>query len=259
MKLMSAIVLWLINKITTIISLIAVLTILFTANDTLRPLGQNLWDQFSGKDMQEVVNRLSNDINKLKDDIKQLAINTTPQIKGDIDRRKQDIDLQIKSKCTPDLPWYEFYNWGKQFEKKQQDIDCELEKKQKEIYQRLETEYLEREKQLEDLNRQLGQKLIQFKDLEQKLGGVWKLLVVNFQENWANIFYIIFLVLFSSPLWKIWCFFGVAPFAEKTPPIQLTDPVNDGNIVHKEAEKTVWVIQLSAQKHFGHIFATKFR
>ena len=47
---------------TNIISFIVVLTILFTANDTLTPLGQNLWDQFLGKDTQEVVNRLSNDI-----------------------------------------------------------------------------------------------------------------------------------------------------------------------------------------------------
>jgi hypothetical protein len=120
-------------------------------------------------------------INKLKDEIRQLSTNTTPQIKGEIDRRKQDIDFQIKAKCTPDLPWYEFYNWGKQIEKKQQDIDCELERKQKEIYQRLENEYLEREKRLGDLNKQLGQKFIQLKDLEQKLGGVWKLLVVNFE------------------------------------------------------------------------------
>jgi len=239
MKLMSDIVLWLINKITAIVSLIAVLTILFTANDALKPLGQNLWDQFLGKDTQEVVNRLSNDINKLKDEIEQLATNTTPQIKRDIDFRKQDIDLQIKARCTPDLPWYEFYNWGKQFEKKQQDIDCEIERKQKEIYQRIENDYVEREKHLGDLNRQLGQKFIQLKDFEQKLGGVWKLLVVNFQDNWANIFYIIILFLFSPLLWKICFFFGVAPFAEKFPPIQLTDPSVAGNIVYKKAEKVV--------------------
>ena len=239
MKLISAIILWLINKITIIISFIVVLTILFTANDTLSPLGQNLWDQFSGKDTQEVVNRLGSDINKLKDEIGQLSTNTTPQIKGEIDHRKQDVDLQIKTKCTPDLQWYELLNWDKQIEKKEQDVACELAKSQKEIYQRLENEYLEREKRLGDLNKQLGQKFIQLKDLEQKLGGVWKLLVVNFQGNWTNIFYIILLFLFANPLWKIFCFYGVAPFADKTPPIQLTDPVTDGNIVHKEAEKTV--------------------
>ena len=138
MKLISAIILWLINKITIIISFIVVLTILFTANDTLSPLGQNLWDQFSGKDTQEVVNRLGSDINKLKDEIGQLSTNTTPQIKGEIDRRKQDVDLQIKTKCTPDLQWYELLNWDKQIKKKEQDVACELAKSQKEIYQRLE-------------------------------------------------------------------------------------------------------------------------
>ncbi|MFN6066956.1 MAG: hypothetical protein ACK45T_07280, partial [Pseudanabaena sp.] len=130
---------------------------------------------------QEVVNRLGSDINKLKDEIGQLSTNTTPQIKGEIDHRKQDVDLQIKTKCTPDLQWYELLNWDKQIEKKEQDVACELAKSQKEIYQRLENEYLEREKRLGDLNKQLGQKFIQLKDLEQKLGGVWKLLVVNFQ------------------------------------------------------------------------------
>lgn len=235
MKLISAIVLWLINKITIIISFIAVLTILFTANDTLSPLGQNLWDQFSGKDTQEVVNRLGSDINKLKDEIGQLSTNTTPQIKEEIDRRKQEIDLQIKIKCESGLQWYDWLNPNKHFEK---NLACEAEKKQKEIYQRIENDYLERGKQLGELNKQLGQKFIQLKDLEQKLGGVWKLLVVNFQENWTNIFYIIILFLFANPLWKIFCFYGVAPFAEKTPPIQLTDPATDGNIVHKEAEKT---------------------
>jgi uncharacterized protein (AIM24 family) len=235
LKLISAIVLWLINKITIIISFIAVLTILFTANDTLSPLGQNLWDQFSGKDTQEVVNRLGSDINKLKDEIGQLSTNTTPQIKEEIDRRKQEIDLQIKIKCESGLQWYDWLNPNKHFEK---NLACEAEKKQKEIYQRIENDYLERGKQLGELNKQLGQKFIQLKDLEQKLGGVWKLLVVNFQENWTNIFYIIILFLFANPLWKIFCFYGVAPFAEKTPPIQLTDPATDGNIVHKEAEKT---------------------
>ena len=239
MELISAIVLWLINKITIIISFIAVLTILFTANDTLSPLGQNLWDQFSGKDTQEVVNRLGSDINKLKDEIGQLSTNTTPQIKGDIDRRRQDVDIQIKTKCTPDLQWYEFINWDKQIEKKEQDGACELAKSQKEIYQRLENEYLEREKRLGDINKQLGQKFIQLRDLEQKLGGVWKLLVVNFQANWTNIFYIIAGVLLANPLWKVLFFYGVAPFADKNPPIQLTDPVTDGNIFHKKAEKVV--------------------
>ncbi|MFN9842024.1 MAG: hypothetical protein ACK56Z_15700, partial [Pseudanabaena sp.] len=121
------------------------------------------------------------------------------------------------------LQWYELLNWDKQIEKKEQDVACELAKSQKEIYQRLENEYLEREKRLGDLNKQLGQKFIQLKDLEQKLGGVWKLLVVNFQGNWTNIFYILLLFLFANPLWKIFCFYGVAPFADKTAPIQLTD------------------------------------
>ncbi len=236
MKLISAIILWLINKITIIISFIAVLTILFTANDSLSPLGQNLWDQFSGKDTQEVVNRLGSDINKLKDEIGQLSTNTTPQIKEEIDRRKQEIDLQIKIKCESGLQWYDWLNPSKHFEK---NLACEAEKKQKEIYQRIENDYLEREKQLGELNKQLGQKFIQLKDLEQKLGGVWKLLVVNFQENWTNIFYIILLFLFANPLWKVFCFYVVAPFADKTPPIQLTNHLTDGNIVHKEAEKTV--------------------
>lgn len=233
MKLISAIILWLINKITIIISFIVVLTILFTANDTLSPLGQNLWDQFSGKDTQEVINRLGSDINKLKDEIGQLSTNTTPQIKGEIDRRKQDVDLQIKTKCTPDLQWYELLNWDKQIKKKEQDVACELAKSQKEIYQRLENEYLEREKQLGDLNKQLGQKFIQLRDFEQKVGGVWKLLVVNFQSNWTNIFFITGLVLFANPLWKVLFFYGVAPFAEKFPPIQLTNPVTDGNIFYR--------------------------
>jgi|GEM_PF-2737089 len=236
MKLMSAIVLWLINKITIIISFIVVLTILFTANDTLSPLGQNLWNQFTGKDTQEVVDKLSNDISNLKDEIGQLSTNTTPQIKEEIDRRKQEIDLQIKIKCESGLQWYDWINPNKHFEK---NLACEAEKKQKEIYQRIENDYLEREKQLGELNKQLGQKFIQLKDLEQKLGGVWKLLVVNFQANWTSILYIIAGVLLANPLWKVLFFYGVAPFANKNPPIQLTDPVTDGNIFHKKAEKVV--------------------
>lgn len=237
MELISHIFVWLINKVTIpIISWFAVLTILFTAKDTLSPLVQNLWDQFSGKDTQEVVNRLSNDINKLKDEIGQLSTNTTPQIKGEIDRRKQEIDIQIKIKCESDLQWYDWLNPSKHFEK---NLACEAEKKQKEIYQRIENDYLEREKQLGELNKQLGQKFIQLRDLEQKLGGVRKLLVVNFQANWTNIFFITGLVLFANPLWKILFFYGVAPFTEKFPPIQLTNPVTDGNIFYKKAEKVV--------------------
>ena len=160
---------WLINKITIIMFFVILLTILFTTTNIFGGLGQNLWDQFSGKDTEEVVNRLGNDINKLKDEIGQISTNTTPQIKEEIDRRKQEIDLQIKIKCESGLQWYDWLNPNKHLEK---NLACEAEKKQKEIYQRIENDYLEREKQLGELNKQLGQKFIQLKDLEHKLGGV---------------------------------------------------------------------------------------
>jgi hypothetical protein len=227
MKLISAITLWLINKIAIIISLVALLTILFTANNALGGLGQQLWDQFSGKDVQEVVNRLSEEIKQLESDI--------PKFKIKIDRIKQETELRIKVECkTTEIPWYEFYRFDKQWQREQQETVCKVLKEEQAISERLEKEHLERKKQL-------GQKLIQLRELEQKLGGVWKLLEVNFQENWTHILYIILLVLLASPLWKIWCYFGVAPFAEKSPPIQLTDPATDGSIVYKDAKKTVGI------------------
>lgn len=227
---------WLINKITIIVFFVILLTILFTTTNIFGGLGQNLWDQFSGKDTEEVVNRLGNDINKLKDEIGQISTNTTPQIKEEINRRKQEIDLQIKIKCESGLQWYDWLNPNKHLEK---NLACEAEKKQKEIYQRIENDYLEREKQLGELNKQLGQKFIQLKDLEHKLGGVWKLLIVNFQANWTHISYIIFFVLFSPYIWKICCFRVVDAFVKKFPPIQLTNPSIDGNIVYRKAKRNL--------------------
>jgi uncharacterized protein (AIM24 family) len=229
MKLIFAIVLWLANKAISIALLIAVLTVLFAASTILKPIGQDLWSQLSGKDMQEVVNRINRDI-------KQLEINTNPQFKSKINFLNQDIDLRIKTECNKDIPWYEFYRFDIRLQK---ETACEILKKEKEVYQRLEKEYLEREQQLGNLKEQLTQKLFQLEESEQRLDRAWKLLVINFQENWIYIFCTILLVLFASPLWKAWCFFGIAYFAEKFPPIQLTDPIADGNIFYKNAEKTV--------------------
>jgi uncharacterized protein (AIM24 family) len=97
-------------------------------------------------------------------------------------------------------------------------------------YHKLKKEYF-------NLNKQLGQKLIQLNEV----GGVWKSLEVNFQKNWTHIFSIILFVLFASPLWKILCFFGFARLAEKVPPIQLTEPTISENILYKNAEKTIAV------------------
>ena len=229
MKLIFAIILWLTNKITVIALLIAVLTILSAANGILRPIGQDLWNQLSGKEAQEIVNRINRDI-------KQLEVNTTPQFQIEIERLKKDVDSKTEAECNTDIPWYEFFRFDKRL---QQETACELLRKEAAVYQRLENEYRERQKQLEDLKEQLEQKTNELKESEQRLGEVWKLLVVNFQENWIYFFYIILFVLFASPLWKIWCFFCIAHFAEKVPPIQLTDPINDGNIFYKNAEKTI--------------------
>ncbi len=242
MKLIFAVVLWLSNKIIVIFSLFALLTILFTASDTLSPLGQNLWEQLLGKDQQEIVDRLNDDINKLNADIREIERVTTPQIKLDLDREKENLRLRIIEECETEVPWYEFYRFDKHLLKDQQKPACEALKNSQAFSQRLDEEYFKRIKQIENLKKNLGQKLLQLRDVEQKLGGVWKLLAVNFQKNWTYISYIIFLVLFASPLWKILWFYGIAPFAEKSPPIQLTDPISNGNIIYKEAEKTVCVV-----------------
>lgn len=229
MKLISAIVLWLINKIIFIVSLVALLTILFTVDDTIGGLGQNLWNQFSGKDAQDVVNKINYEIKQLESTILKFQIES--------DRLKQDLDLQIEAECKPnEVPWQEFYRLDKHWQNQQQEAACKLLQEQKQtISARLENAYIEHKKQL-------SQKLIQLKESEQKLGGVWKLLGINFQENWAYIFYIILLFLFSNPLWKILCFFGFAHFAAKVPPIQLIESTTDGNIDYKNAEKTVSII-----------------
>lgn len=229
MKLIFAIISWLTNKIIGIALLIAVLTVLFAVSNILRPIGQDLWSQLSGTDIQEVINRINNEI-------KQLEINTNPQFKSKISRLNQDVDLRIEAECNIDLPWYEFYRFDKRL---QNETNCQLLKKEKAVYQRIEEEYLEREQQLENLKEQLTQKQFQLEESEQQVDRIWKLLVTNFQENWIYIFFTILLVLLASPLWKAWCFFGIAYFAEKFPPIQLTDPITDGNIFYKNAEKTV--------------------
>ncbi|PZU99275.1 MAG: hypothetical protein DCE90_01810 [Pseudanabaena sp.] len=229
MKLIFAIILWLTNKAVSIILFVAILTALFTANTILQPIGQDLWNQVSGKDIQEAINRIG-------EDIKQLEINTNPQFKSGISRLNQDINLRIEAECTKEIPWYEFYRFDIRL---QREANCELLRKEKAAYQQLEKEYIEREQQLRDLKAQLSQKQFQLEESEQQLDRIWKLLIINFQENWIYIFCTILLVLFASPLWKAWCFFGIAHFAERFAPIQLTDPVADGNIFYKNAEKTV--------------------
>lgn len=230
---------WLISKLTIIIFWVALLTILFTTSNLFVGLAQQLWDQFSGKDVQEVVYRLNNDINKLNDNIKDLERITAPQIKIELEREKNNIEFRIKEECETEVQWHEFYRLDKHWLKEQQKPACEALKDSQAYFGKLYEKHIERDKQLRELERQLGQKLIQLKDLEPKLGGVQKLLLVNFQENWTNIFYITLLVLLANPLWKVLFFYGVAPFAEKFSPIQLTEPSTDGNIVYKEAEKTV--------------------
>jgi uncharacterized protein (AIM24 family) len=230
---------WLISKLTIIIFWVVLLTILFTTSNLFGGLAQQLWDQFSGKDVQEVVYRLNNDINKLNDNIKDLERITAPQIKIELEREKNNIEFRIKEECETEVQWHEFYRLDKHWLKEQQKPACEALKDSQAYFGKLYEKYIERDKQLRELERQLGQKLIQLKDLEPKLGGVQKLLMVNFQENWTNIFYIIAGVLLANPLWKVLFFYGVAPFANKNPPIQLTDPVTDGNIFHKKAEKVV--------------------
>jgi hypothetical protein len=93
MKLIFAIVLWLANKAISIALLIAVLTVLFATTTILKLIGQDLWSQLSGKDMQEVIHRINRDI-------KQLEINTNPQFKSKINFLNQDIDLRIKTECN---------------------------------------------------------------------------------------------------------------------------------------------------------------
>ena len=116
MKLIFAIVLWLANKAISIALLIAVLTVLFAATTILKPIGQDLWSQLSGKDMQEVINRINRDI-------KQLEINTNPQFKSKINLLNKDIDLRIEAECNIDIPWYEFYRFDIRLQK---ETACEL-------------------------------------------------------------------------------------------------------------------------------------
>jgi hypothetical protein len=66
MKLIFAIILWLINKITSILFLIAILTVLFSTRDTLESQALNLWNEVSGKNSQEIVNTLNKEIDNLK-------------------------------------------------------------------------------------------------------------------------------------------------------------------------------------------------
>ena len=230
---------WLINKITIIISLVALLTILFTTTNIFGGLGQQLWDQFLGKDVQEIVDRLNNDINKLNDDIKELERTTVPKVKIDLEREKNNIELRIKEECETEVPLHEFYRLDKYWLKEQQKPACKALKDSQAYFLQLYENHLKRDKQLGEFKIQLGQKLIQLKDLEQKLGGVWQLLVVNFQANWTHISYIIFFVLFSPYIWKICCFRIVDTFAKKFPPIQLTNPSTDGNIIHKKAKRNL--------------------
>jgi uncharacterized protein (AIM24 family) len=220
MKLIFAIILWLINKITSILFLIAILTVLFSTRDTLESQALNLWNEVSGKNSQEIVNTLNKEIDNLKN-------TEIPEVKKKLEDINKNIDLQLKDECEANYPWYDFYRVDKQVKK---ETACKIIDERDIAYHKLKKEYF-------NLNKQLGQKLIQLNEV----GGVWKSLEVNFQKNWTHIFSIILFVLFASPLWKILCFFGFARLAEKVPPIQLTEPTISENILYKNAEKTIAV------------------
>ncbi|MCY7333141.1 MAG: AIM24 family protein [Pseudanabaena sp. CAN_BIN31] len=223
MKLISAIILWLANKISSILFLVAVLTVLFWARDTLEPQALNFWNEVSGKNSLEVVNRLNKEIDELKD-IK------IPNLKKELDNAKKNIDLGLKNECEADTPWYELYRFDKQLTK---ESACKTLETQYKVYFETRIKYLE-------LNKELGKKFAQLNNVD-NFGGVWNLLEINLQKNWVQIFSIILFVLLASPLWKVLCFFGFARLAEKSPPIQLTEPTASGDILYKNAEKTIAV------------------
>jgi uncharacterized protein (AIM24 family) len=220
MKLISAIIFWLINKITSIIFLIAILTVLFITRDTFESKALNFWNEVSGKNSQEIVSTLNKEIDELKD-IK------IPSLEKELDNAKKNIDLGLKNECEANHPWYDFYRFDKQLTK---ESACKTLETQYKLYFETKIKYLE-------LNKELGKKLVQLNNV----GGVWKLLEVNLQKNWVHIFSIILFVSLASPLWKILCFFGFARLAEKALPIQLTEPTTSGNIFYREAEKTIAV------------------
>ena len=218
MKLISAIISWLLNKIIGVLCLVAILTVLFSARDNFESQVLTFWNEVSGKNSQELVDNLNKEIDQLKN----VEI---PNLQKELDNAKRNIDLELKSECESNHPWYEFYRVDKQFNK---EVACKTLETQYKVYFETKIKYLE-------LNKELGKKLVQLNDTS----GIWKLLEVNFYNNWAHILSIVLFVLLASPLWKILCFFGVARFAEKASPIQLTEPTNSGDILYKNAEKTI--------------------
>jgi uncharacterized protein (AIM24 family) len=218
MKLISAIILWLASKITSILFLIAILTVLFSTRNIFESQALNFWNEISGKNSQEMVNTLNKEI----DELKNIEI---PKAKKKLEDTNKNIDLQLKDECEANHPWYELYRFDKQLKK---ETACKIIDERDIAYHKLKKEYF-------DLNKQLGQKLTQLNNVS----GVWKLLEVNLQKNWAHIFSIVLFVLLASPLWKIMCFFGFARLAEKARPIQLTEPTISEDIFYKNAEKTI--------------------
>ncbi len=110
MKLISAIISWLLNKIIGILCLVAILTVLFSVRDNFESQVLTFWNEVSGKNSQELVDNLNKEIDQLKN----VEI---PNLQKELDNARKNIDLQLKSECESNHPWYEFYRVDKQFNK----------------------------------------------------------------------------------------------------------------------------------------------
>jgi hypothetical protein len=230
LRLLAGLFLWLGRKAVSIACLIVLLTVLFFAQDSLRPY----WEQFTGADIDREIQQMETQLEAL--DRQRESIHAEIQGLDNQIRKLQNyhkrLALEVRLECD-DLP-----SWLRPVDRVLKKKECEAKKRL--LSQRSQTKNLERMKrQKAGVIARLDQ---ESENLQIELAAISQTapldrLKETFLQNWAHISTIVILVIGGPPFWKVFRYFVLARLAEKAEPLRVKHPANHSVPLASEDER----------------------
>jgi hypothetical protein len=219
MKLISDFLFWLIGKLTLVVFLVLLLTILFFAKDTVGSFivvqGRMVVNWLTGKDKIELIQVLEGEVQQLQ--------NQRVDIDGKLNRLKNYIDQleeRVRAECDTPPPWY------KVTERFVADKNCEIRK----VLLDTQTEFRNTQISYNSIIAEIEGKMLQIGQWQDKPLGALKILWASFSTNVTRISLFIILVLVGPVAGKFGWYHTIARFAGKARPIQIASPDADGEL-----------------------------
>lgn len=217
MRLLAGLFLWMTQKAVAIVALVLLLTILFLAGGSLRPL----WDRFTGENLRQEIQSLEHRRAEIARELETQRTSIPAmekRIRGMVNYN-QKLARRILEECGEMPSW--FHPVDRYFKEK----ECagrERLVQQREKLKRLKTLRREASEAIQRLEKEsLG---IQTRLASLSDAAPLQRMARTFRENWFSISYIVLLVIGGPPIWKSVRYFVLARWAENARPLRLQPP-----------------------------------